>query len=429
MHKLPRPSNSRMLSLALLAGAAISQGVAQGPAVAVLHNFTGVPGDGASPVAGVVLGSNGVLYGTAFAGGSGIACGAAGCGTVYSLTPPATAGGAWTPAVLHDFTGGGTDGAEPAAVLAIDTNGVLYGTTYAGGTASGGTVFSLTPPSTAGGPWTEAILYNFIPNSSTGAFPAAGVVIDQHGALYGTTVYGGASRLGTVFWLTPPKKPGGAWNQAVLYSFPGGGRGATPLAGLVLNGNKTLFGTTSAGGTGYGIAFGLHQASSGGPWKQTVLHSFGGPTADGASPQASLVVGAGGILYGTTVSGGTAGYGTVFSLTPPTTGGGAWTETLLYNFTGGSDGGEPRAGLWITSTGALLGTAYNGGSAGYGAVFVINPPATPGGPWTESVAYSFPGGGGANPQAGVVADATGLLYGSTYAGGGSNLGTVFALLP
>jgi uncharacterized repeat protein (TIGR03803 family) len=175
--------------------------------------------------------------------------------------------------------------------------------------------------------------------------------------------------------------------------------------------------------------FGLKQATSG-RWKLTVLHSFGGPTGDGASPLGNLLLDSTGVLYGTTANGGTAGYGAVFSLTPPTASGGPWTETLLYNFTGASDGGQPRAGLVITSAGVLYGTTYNGGSAGYGAVFSLTPPISAGGPWTQAVPYSFPGGiGGANPQAGLVMDATGLLYGATYTGGSSNLGTVFSLQP
>jgi uncharacterized repeat protein (TIGR03803 family) len=330
--------------------------------------------------------------------------------------------------LLYNFQGGGVDGAVPAAGLAIDSTGVLYGTTYSGGSASGGTVFSLTPPTTVGAPWTEAVLYSFVPGGNGAAFPAAGVVIGTNGVLYGTTALGGNTDMGTAFSLTPPKVAGNAWTAALLFYFGGPTSGSIPLASLVLDGNKTLFGTTSSGGaSGYGTAFGLKQGSNG-KWKLTVLHTFGGPTVDGASPLGNLVLNSDGILFGATANGGTYGYGTAFALSPPATSGASWTETVLYNFTGKSDGGQPRAGMILLADGLLFGTTYNGGSASSGAVFLLTPPAVEGDPWIESVPYSFPGGtGGANPQAALASNTSGVLYGVTFNGGSFNLGTVFSL--
>jgi uncharacterized repeat protein (TIGR03803 family) len=429
MRKSRSPLAGTALIVALLCLAAsisYSKGHAT-PTLTVLHSFQGFPGDGAFPDAPLVIGSGGVLYGSTFYGGSGISCGVPGCGTVFSLTPPSIPGGDWTETLLHDFAAGGTlDGNYPIGGLAIGAGGVLYGVTYAGGNLSAGTVFSLTPPAGGSGAWIEAVLYNFILGSKAGAFPISGLVADKKGVLYGTTYFGGASGLGTIYSLTPPKSPGGVWIPAVLYSFPGGAAGANPIGGLLL-GSGVLYGTTSAGGaSGFGTVYSL-TPGSGGVWTEAVLHSFGGPTADGAIPLSALTLGNAGVIFGTTVGGGAYGRGTAFSLTPPAAPGGSWTESVLYSFTGGSDGGQPRSGVTIVN-GSLFGTTYNGAAGGYGAVFALIPPTPPSNSWTETVPFSFPGGSaGSNPQAGVVVGAAGLLYGVTYGGGTSNFGTVFSL--
>ena len=150
------PSDLAKVLAALLvmasASTCYSRAYATVPSISVLHSFTGVTSDGAYPDGALVIGSGGVLYGATFYGGSGISCGAPGCGTVYSLTPPASPGGAWTGALIHDFAAGGTvqDGNYPIGALAIGTGGVLYGVTYAGGSSSAGSVFSLTPPAIPG---------------------------------------------------------------------------------------------------------------------------------------------------------------------------------------------------------------------------------------------------------------------------------------
>ena len=157
---------------------------------------------------------------------------------------------------LYSFTGG-PDGGDPLAGVAIGANGALYGATSSGGTSNQGTVFQLRPPASPGGAWTETVLHDF--TGSDGANPqAAGVVIGKAGPLYGTTVQGGASNAGTVFFFTPPATPGGAWTETVLHSFKGGDDGANPVAGLVIGKNGVLYGTTSSGGTsGGGTVFAL----------------------------------------------------------------------------------------------------------------------------------------------------------------------------
>jgi len=230
--------------------------------------------DGYCPSGGVVA-YHGALYGTAYYGGD-FGCGIYyGCGTAYSLSPPTVAGGTWTATLLHEFSGHSQDGQFPATALTPGPDGVFYGTTYIGGTGAVcaiglegggcGTVFQLTPPATPGGTWTETVLYSFTGVNGDGAFPAASVVVGRNGSLYGTTKYGGSatsgspctnsgglgvSGCGTVFELTPPAAPGGAWAETVLYSFSGlNGDGASP-GDLLLSPAGLLYGTTFGGGSG-----------------------------------------------------------------------------------------------------------------------------------------------------------------------------------
>jgi uncharacterized repeat protein (TIGR03803 family) len=200
----------------------------------VLHSFTGAPGDGSDPVAGLIFDNNGALYGTTQFGGT------KGCGTVFMLTPPVPPLTLWTETVLHNFKNG-TDGCRPEASLIFDSSGALYGTTAGGGT--NGTTFKLAPPVPP-----ETVLY-FFAGGSDGSDPVAGLIFDSNGALFGTTQLGGGpANSGTVFKLKPPVPPATTWTEKVLYSFQGGSDGALPMAGLVFDSNGALFGTTQRGG-------------------------------------------------------------------------------------------------------------------------------------------------------------------------------------
>src|SRR5262249_42360389 len=146
--------------------------------------------DGANPQAGLIFDSSGNLYGTATGGGRASNC-TGGCGVVFELSPPATAGGTWTPTLLHSFAGGAGDGANPRAGLIADSSGNLYGTTMLGGGtgcagAGCGTVFELFPPATSGGTWTERLLHSFAGGAGDGSFPSSGLIFDRSGNLYGT---------------------------------------------------------------------------------------------------------------------------------------------------------------------------------------------------------------------------------------------------
>src|ERR1051326_63794 len=148
-----------------------------------------------------------------------------------------------------------------------------------------------------------------------------------------------------------------------LYNFPGGGFGAFPEGGVVLGSNNALFGTTYAGGFGWGTVYELPPpAAPGGSWTPTTLYNFIGLGGDGANPEGTLLIGSNNMLYGTTVNGGAFGRGTVYQLAPPVSPGGPWTETVIYNFAGGADGQNPQAGLVFSSTGNMYGTTAYGGT-------------------------------------------------------------------
>jgi uncharacterized repeat protein (TIGR03803 family) len=406
------------------------------PTLTVLHNF--LSSDGATPNAGVLMGSGGVLYGTTVSGGPVN-------GTVFSLTPPSPGSG-WTEADLLNFFGSPIDGAEPEGALAMGNGGALYSTTYMGGAHTLGTVFSLTPPPAPGGPWTETVLHNFAGVPGDGALPVAGVTIGSGGVLYGTTASGGtggASSVGTVFSLTPPASPGGVWTETVLHNFiSGGSDGFGPNAGVAIGSGGVLYGTTDAGGAfGWGTVFSLTPpASPGGAWIETVLYNFSNGIG-GAVPYAGVTIGNGGVLYGTTYGFGTSDKGTVYMLTPPGIPGGTWSVKSLHTFTGyPRDGANPYAGVVIGSGGVLYGATQTGGSSsacgstiGCGTVFSLTPPTSPGGAWTETVLHSFTGSDGFFPRGSLLVDSTGLLYGTTAAGGSgppfTSPGTVFSLTP
>jgi uncharacterized repeat protein (TIGR03803 family) len=395
--------------------------------------------DGAYPYGGLVLDSLGNLYGTAsqtFDHRYG--------GLVFEVSPNTQ--GSWTENVLYRFSS--TEGSTPQGALVADSQGNLYGTTFQGGTSSAycpdsqafgcGTVFKMTrSPS---GSWKSSMIYNFTDTAADGAGPAAGLIIDEAGNLYGTTQYGGKHHNGTVFKLTP--QPSGGWTRMTLYSFGAYPQdGIWPNSTLVRDAAGNLYGTTPIGGlSGCGLdacgtVFRISPTSNG-SWIKSTLYMFTGSL--GATPNGGLSFDSAGNLYGT-ASGGD-GYGTAFRLSPG--GGGIWTMTILYAFTGGADGGFPKSGLTFDGSGNLFGTTSlrgNTSGCGYGCgtVFELTPTST--GAWQFAVIHTFsPANDGAYPLAArLIFDAAGNLYGTTAAGGISSLcydficggGTVFELVP
>ena len=269
-------------------------------------------------------------------------------------------------------------------------------------------------------------------SNAQGSLPAAALLLGASGALYGTAVNGGAQSAGSVFRLAPPVAGQTAWTEQTLWSFGGAPDGAKPYGGLVADASGALYGTTSGGGAhGTGAVFKLTPPTAGQTaWTETLLYSFTGG-ADGANPGANLILDSAGALYGATPAGGASGNGTVFKLTPPAAGQTAWTETVLYSFHGGAnDGANPLCGLIWGPNGALYGTTQNGGAAAWGTVFELSPPAKGKTAWTETLVYDFTNpANGANPVAGVTLGAGGVLYGVTYSWGSGFWGTAFSLTP
>jgi uncharacterized repeat protein (TIGR03803 family) len=351
----------------------------------VLHSFSGSP-DGQNPYAGVVLAPNGTLFGTTPAGG------AYNAGAIYSIK-------SGTENVLQSFYTG-SDGETPYAGL-IDGVKRLYGTTTAGGVYNAGTVFSMTASGA------ETVLHSFGGGSGDGTAPLA-ALLNATSAVYGTTESGGASGRGTVFAIA--KSSG---RETLLHSFGGGsGDGANPEYGKLINLNGTMYGTTRSGGAyNHGTLYAITPSGA-----ETVLHSFGGGSGDGASPYAGLVA-VNGTLYGTTLNGGANGQGTVYSMTITPSG----TETVLHSFGGSSgDGTNPYAGL-LAVNGTLYGTTSSGGANGQGTVYSITTYGTYSVLWSFGSQYD-----GATPRASLI-KINGFLYGTTTQGGTYGDGTVFKL--
>lgn len=326
-----------------------------------LYAFTG-PADGSHPRGGVIIDSKGALYGTTADGGL--------AGKVFKLTPPPAGKTQWTYTVLHSF-GSGNDGNTPLAGLIMDSTGALYGTTaYGGGYSYYGTVFKLTPPAAGITQWTETVLHRFA-QTGDAHNPEAGLTFGSNGALYGTTYFGGTLGFGSVFKLVPPASGKTTWTETVLYSFKGGTDGYNLVAGLSVDSQGALYGTTPAHPiTGQcGTVFKLTPpAPNQTQWSKAVLYDFVNG-ANGCDPRAGVILDSSGALYGTTgFSVGKWYQGTVFKLTPPAAGKTLWTQRLLYGFQNGTDGEGPTADLIFDKKGALYGTTTFG-SRYSGAVF------------------------------------------------------------
>ncbi len=419
-----------LAGLALLFGAT---GFAPAQATeATIYTFKGATSDGAWPVGALVADAKGALYGTTSSGGT-----FSNYGTVFKLTPPPTSGGQWTETVLYQFSGG-PDGATPRGSLIFDKQGALYGTTSSGGAPSkAGTVFKLTPPSSGKGSWTQSVLYRFS-GAADGAVPKD-LIFDSQGALYGATLSGGTSKAGTIFKLTPPSSGKGPWTETVLHNFSNNGTDAAfPIGGLIFDKQGALYGATSGGGTSYaGSVFKLTPPSSGkGPWTETVLHNFSFISgANGYAPSGGLIFDTQGALYGATQFGESSLAGTVFKLTPPSSGQGPWTETLLTAFAGASS--KPVGQLLFDAKGDLYGVTSTGSGAGAagGSVFKLTPPASgKTGTWTLTILHEFStkaGQGGNTPRAALIVGHDGAFYGTLSEGGSiaSGQGAAYRLQP
>ena len=347
----------------------------------VLHRFQGAPDQGGEPM-GPILAVGGALYGTTFQGGDGR-------GLVYKV---GTAGNFHTIYALPNES----DGVDPQAGVILDAAGNMYGTTEEGGTTGRGVVFKVDPQAN------ETILYTFT-GGSDGRSPYGGLTLDAAGNLYGTTRFGGAADSGVVFKLDT------AGHETVLYSFTGGVYGANPYAGVILDADGNLYGTTLNGGAGHaGVVYKLDPSGN-----QIVLHTFGA-SGDGLWPWAPVVRDAAGNLYGTTHNGGSADLGTVYKLDA------AGNETILHSFTNLADGQLPFAPVALDTAGNIYGASQNGAANASGVIFKLDPAGD------FKALFTFDYTDGSNPN-GVILDPAGNLFGSTAGGGAGEQGVVFKL--
>lgn len=367
----------------------------EGNSYRLLRLFNGGT-DGANPRAALLVGSDGVLYGSTEYGGD------HNSGILFKLNRDGTG---YT--VLRSFGANSRDGVSPYADLVEGADGLLYGTTFWGGQNGWGTVFQLTR---SGGSYTT--LHSFDGEAAgDGAMPAAGLIEGQDGVLYGLTSAGGTNNVGTVFRLA---KNGGGY--AVILHFQDNDLdGQSPAAALVQASNGVLYGVTEMGGAaGGGSVFQL--ATNGSHY--VVLVSLGTAAGDGRSPRAALVADSTGFLLGTTYLGGIAEVGAVFALDPAHT-----NCTVRWSFLrGGGDGLSPTAGLVTDRTGTLYGATCYGGAADAGTIFKADR-----GDIAVFHHFGVVPGDAKYPRATLVRSPDGLFYGTTEAGGDMDAGTAFKI--
>jgi hypothetical protein len=383
--------------------------------VTVLHTFSGSPGDGYNPFAPVIAAPDGTLYGTTNSGGD-LNCtlGFGGCGVVFQET---LSGGQWKYSTIHEFNGV-VDGCCQSSTLTRDAKGRLYGVTTGG---SFGKIFRLTPGAT-GKPWRFEILYTF-QNHSDGEFPLTPLFIDSTGAIYGVTPSGSLASCpngcGAVFQIVPPATKGGAWTENTLYQFTGGSDGGTPDT-MIMDRSGVIYGTTNYAGlvngecpSGCGVVFRLAPSQSG-SWTYSVLYTFNG-FPDG-NPYSSLFEDASGALYGLAFQ---INVGQeIFKLTPPQSVTGSWTRTVAYS---------PKGGITYLTAGAngvLYGVEVGDQDFNAGSLFQLTPRSTGG--YTFKVVVDFnKNGPDRNPNA-VLIGPSGALY-ETMSGGSSDGGMVISV--
>jgi len=388
---------------------------AQAQTFNVLYSFTGGL-DGSSPWGQLAMDRAGNFYTGTMEGGNDTGSGAA------SKLEPASGG--WLPQPLYDFNGGNDDGVQPQVVVA--SNGVVFGSTQAGGPSGCGIVFELRPsptsPTTALAPWNETILHTFA-GGSDGCNPFSAPIIDSAGNLYGTTADGGGSNdSGVVYELV---RSGQSYTEQILYTFSGPD-GAVPGPGLIADGSFTnLYGVTQVGGSmNDGTVFRLTNTGSG--WTEAVLYNFHN-ISDGQQPQAGLAMDALGNLYGAAGLGGDGGDGTVFELMPS---GGSYTFRVLYSLQCNYPSciGPYLGYLTLDSHGNIYGTTLNEGANTYGSVFELTPS---GGSYAFTDLHDFSLGSddGGFPDGGVIRDVAGNLYGTAVDGGTHGAGIIFQITP
>lgn len=324
--------------------------------------------------------------------------------------------------VLYSFSGG-NDGGNAATGLVLDRHGTLYGTTVVGGTFSCGTAFALAPQTQP--PWHETVLYNF-GCYADGKNPHGGVTFDPAGNLDGTTVAGGTGGICASDGCGVVFQLKGT-AEKVLHNFTAGKDGFGPGGGVAYDPSGDVFGTTPDGGIhNDGIVYEIVRLA-GGRRHERVIHAFTGGKDGAVGSLGLLLIDKSGNLYGVAEEGGAHGAGTVFELSPGANK--SWSFHTLYAFKGSPDAASPYGGVTADSSGNLYGTTYYGGASGQGSVFALVRNARGG--YRERVLYSFSGGSdGGSPTSTLAFGPSGNLYGTTSAGGTTcGCGVIFKVNP
>lgn len=366
--------------------------------------------EGAYPLSGLTSDAAGNLFGMTVGGGE------KNCGTVFELSPGS--GGQWTETLLFSFQGCRFEALVPRGTMAIDQEGNLYGIQV--GYSNSGQIFELVKG--ANGAWAYRVIYVFGSNGSSEGIPNTDLTWDSAGNLYGTTSAEFGAINGEVFELSP--QPNGNWKESVLYTFPAPNGVGFPVAGVTFDNEGNLYGGAFYGSNGaFGAVYKLSPQGNG-PWTLTLLYNF----TSGDIPDSKLTFDSSGNLYGTT---GQVNYSEAFKLSP--TVGGRWKETTIHTFTSGSDGSYPQGTLVFDASGSLYGTTAAGGLGCNGSLCGVVYRLTPqsGGTWKETILHHFESAeDGSQPQAGLLLDNAGHLYGTTeYGGGRYGYGTVFQITP
>lgn len=340
------------------------------------------------------------------------------CGTVVRLLPPDAQSPKWRGKVIYAFQ------PQPDASLPTDSpvpggHGNLFLTTQGGGSAGNGALVELSPAAGAPTGWAETIIHSFS-RYQDGGYPLVRPRIDSAGNIFVATLDGGLYDGGTFVELSPPAAGQQTWTEKVLYNFGQNLDAAGPVNGFHADAQGNLYLPTNSGGQfGSGTIVELSPQNGGSTWSESVLYNFGNGAADASSPTSGLIADANGNLLGTTGQGGTANQGTIYELSPPTGGGTAWTETVLYSFTGNADGGSPGRGLLVDAAGNIFVTTKQGGVAGCtcGTLVELSPPQGGGTAWTETTLYQFPGGAGGSIPGVITVDDNGNFLIPTQNGG------------
>jgi uncharacterized repeat protein (TIGR03803 family) len=392
---------------AVVAAALLAMGTpAHASSLVPLATFNGA-GNGASPKDGLVTDAAGNLFGTTSTGGSG------GSGTVFEIVKTGTNTYA-APITIASFAGT-SNGGTPLGGLVVDANGNLFGTTSGGGSKGDGTVFEIAKTGSSYGTVNTIATFSGTSGTTLGSTPDASLTIDAAGNLYGTTSAGGSDGQGTVFEIA---KTGSTFASPTILATFTGANGGGPYGGLVADASGDLFGTASYGGAnGDGSVFELAKSAS--TYTLKTLVSFN--STNGQTPDDTLLIDSVGNLFGTTYNGGSGGEGTIFELNSSNN----YALTTLINLNY-QTGENPYAGLVANIGGVLYGTTVNGGTSSDGTVFALAPSSSSGtGYGSLTTLVNFNGTNGKNPYGSVIVDSFGDLFGTTKGGGTYSDGTVF----